>query len=167
MPTAIGTVKAVTADDPRLVRNTPALSWAPTREGIQILDARAGGTVWVEARTRPPKFTTTPWDAEEDDYAAGDVVYYSTTRECYQALVDNPTTGQAPTADTAQWLKLDMPYVIAQAVQQFAYADGLEDDGQHEKAAAQREKAEERLGTEWGKINQQQGQVRRSMVLTR
>ncbi len=166
MSTAIGTVAAITADDPRIVRNTPRLNWVPTHDGLQILDNRAGDTVWVEYRTRPNQFTATVWDATKADYAAGDLVRYLPTRECYRCLADNPTTGTLPT-DTDAWAKVEMPYIIAQAVQQFAYADALEDDGQHEKAAVVRERAEERLGTEWGKINQQQGQTRRFIVLTR
>ncbi len=163
--TAIGTVRAVYPADPRFTRNTPELNWKPIPDGILVQDSRAGGSVWVEFRQRAPVYTSDAFDPAETDYTTGDLVYSG--GETYECVVLNPNVGTAPEDNLSDWVLIPFPSILASAVQAFAYAEALEDDGQQDKALIQRDLAEDRLAIEWSKAEGQQGQVRNFKVLTR
>ncbi len=161
----LGTVLSITGADPATTRNTPALDWIQDTSGLLIFDNRAGSSVWVNYRKRPVQFTATAFDSAETGYEAGDLVYFA--GETFGCLTTTGLANILPTDAPGTWWKIDFPYVLARAVQQFAYADALAGDGQHDKALTVREQAEDALAVEWMKAEGQQGQTRHFTVLTR
>jgi hypothetical protein len=139
--TAIGEVLRLSRNNPRVYRRQPGtLRWAVGDEGIVPEDG-APAVVWVEFRRRMPKFTGTAY-SNTTAYAVGDVVYYSTTGECYVARAAG--TGNLPT-NTTYWTKQDLPYVVASFVKRAALADGLRSDGELDKAVLEESRAFEFL----------------------
>jgi len=130
-----------------ICRNDPTIN--PSRPGVVPFDItylgivpspRAGARIYVHFRLRPPEFTTTAWDADTS-YANDDVIYRpTTTGECYKAIAAN--SNQVPENNTASWVKVDFPYILARFVKHAAYADVLRGDDQTDKALAEDRRAE-------------------------
>ena len=139
--TAIGEVLHLFRRDPRVYRGRGGLVlFTVGAEGIVPAEG-APASVWIEFRVRPPRFTSTAYSSSTA-YVAGDLVYYATTGECYQALAS--TTNHAPT-DTTYWRRQELPYVVSQFVQRAALADGLRCDNQSDRAALEESRAYEFL----------------------
>jgi hypothetical protein len=99
-----------------------------------------------------------PWEAEtwaEDSSGTAPVPTFT-----------NATADTEP-GESDLWTLVPFPYVLARAVRLFAYAEALEEDGQHEKAQRKFADAEDALCQEWTKAEAQQGIVRRFRVLNR
>lgn len=151
--TPIDEVKGVYRRNPRVFPKNPgAVPWQPSNNGIQVTRGGVSSTspstpalVWVEFRLRPPVFTSTGYVASKI-YAAGDLVYYSTnaggTGECYLAL--QAGTGNLPTV-SAFWSKVNFPMVLGSWVKRAAFADGLKDQKQTDRAVEELEEAKEEL----------------------
>lgn len=150
--TTINHVKAVWAQDPRLVARPRRVGFWTNAVGVQV-DPSAPNEVWIEFRRLAPRYTATEWSILAE-YVAGDVVYVASSGECYEAL--QAGVGQDPVTETAYWDRQDVPYVLADVVKELAYADLLREDGQNEKARAQTAEALNLLADmELVEINQQ------------
>lgn len=153
--TAIGEVFAVYQDNPFTTRSPVPVNYALSDNGIQI-DMDAPTSVFVKFRKRPPVFTSTAWNSATS-YAVGDLVYYSTTGECYISI--QAGSNKNPSSQASYWTKVDFPYFLQNFVKIAAYAAALKEDGQQEKAVAEMRNAEDKLMNEFDKIWMQQQQV--------
>lgn len=161
--TPIGTVSRISPHNPDLYPGSRHLKYTFSDNGIQV-PACALNSVWITFRLRPPEFTAAVWETSIN-YATGDSVYDPQSGECWLAVGASLTV--PPGSNATKWSKILFPYVLAEAVKQFAYASALDDDGQQDKAISTREAAEETLTNEWGKADGQQNQVRRANVEVR
>jgi|GEM_PF-1478029 len=162
--TPIGTVLKVTAEDPREHPHTSHFDFWLSPAGIQVkLKGSQPKSVYVQFRLRPPVFTATAWSSATA-YLAGMRAYDAATGECYLALAQNSNT---PVTNLEYWQKIDFPYVLANYVKRMCEAEGLEEEGQDDKADLRRSRGETALEDEWDKAEGQQGQERRFSVHTR
>lgn len=168
--TVIDKVMSIATRDPELYPGAAGrVGFGISRDGIQVRASAPFGcsyanSVWLTFRLSAPKFTSALYDAGTT-YAAGALVYYPLSGECWSAV--QATTGVTPGTDLTHWTQVELPYALAEAVKKFAYSELLEDDGQQDKASGIREDAEDLLALEWSKEEGQQGQVRRFDVLCR
>lgn len=129
-PNEIGAVWGVWLDDPRTVDRPRPAAWWIGPEGIWVQGNYT--KVYVEFGFPPPSFSSEAWDPALA-YVAGDLVYYGTTGECYEALA--ASTGVTPTTSSS-WSKQDFPKILARAVKLAAIADSLREDENIGKASA-------------------------------
>jgi hypothetical protein len=107
-------------------------------------------------------------DSDGNPYqASGGGASGTPTVDFTPATLRTPAAGEDPSEQPKGWELIPFPYVLAPAVKKLAYAEMLEDDGQHDKANSQFDAGEEKLGEEWMKTEAQQGQVRKINVLVR
>jgi hypothetical protein len=83
--------------------------------------------------------------------------------ECY--LAKGATTGNVPTNGT-YWTKVDFPSVLASWVKRAAFADGLKDQKQTDRAAEELTEALGELQEAASRALEQQGQYERASVQT-
>lgn len=130
--TAIGEVKRVTRRDPRVYPDKAfPVGFRTSQHGVQV-EAAAPNSVWVEFRKRPPVFGSDVWLAVAT-YAAGAVVYLPASGECYRSLHNN-NSGQNPASSAADWERVEFPAALQNWVKQAAFADGLRDLKQTDRA---------------------------------
>lgn len=160
--TPIGTPQSLHRRDPRIFAVPCEVRFALSPRGLEVsAPALELAQPWLTFRQRPPVFTATAW---VNSAAAGQTFYYAPAGECYLALADNTAV---PGSEDAKWQLIPMPYVLAEAVKRFAYADALRDDGQNDKASMEEDFAEDDLATEWTKQEAQCGLYRTFAVHTR
>ena len=130
-----------------------------TDDRILITDTSytAGDPVWVEFTLPQPKFTSTAFNASRA-YLPGDLVYYNTTGDCYEAIT--ATTGNLPTNDEF-WLRHRIPAFLADYLKFYALAETLSEDGQMDKANYQFARAEGILQQRMDDAWLRKGEVRR------
>jgi hypothetical protein len=130
-----------------------------TDDRILITDTSytAGEPVWVEFSLPQPRFTATAFNSSTA-YAAGDLVYYNTTGDCYEAIAD--TTGNLPTNEEF-WLRHRIPAFLADYLKFYALAETLSEDGQMDKANYQFARAEGILQQRMDDAWLRKGEVRR------
>lgn len=130
-----------------------------TDDRILITDTSytAGDPVWVEFTLPQPKFTSTAFNASTA-YLPGDLVYYNTTGDCYEAIT--ATTGNLPTNDEF-WLRHRIPAFLADYLKFYALAETLSEDGQMDKANYQFARAEGILQQRMDDAWLRKGEVRR------
>lgn len=121
--TEIDAVYSAHDDDPRSAVNPTSRNFRLSGDYI-IFDETAPDSVWLVFRRAIDAVTTTAWAS--GSYAVGDVVYYSTTGECYTCIA--AATTQAPT-DTTKWARVEIPrewaaILTARAAADYARADG-------------------------------------------
>jgi len=126
-----------------------------TASGAQIMDTAVGATVFVKFRRRPSRFTRVAW-VDGAGYSEGDLVYYATTGECYQASL---------VGSTETWVLVPFPEILEQFVVWTAAADYLRDTSQHEKADEHEGRGYELLEKQHQKTFAQQGMFRGAAVL--
>lgn len=114
--------------------------------------------VWLEYREPAPRFTSTAY-AAGTAYVTGDLVYYSTTGECYRAK--QSTTGNAPT-NTTYWLKLDFMALLDEAVKAAAHAARTRAEGREQTAAFIQSVVEDHLENEIDLLDQQSQRFKRT-----
>jgi hypothetical protein len=154
--TVLGEVFAVWDKDPRVYPDTAkTYAFEPTENGIQILDTLSGSTVWLNYRRSPNKFTRAAFDAVAG-YVLGDLMYYETNGECYQATEDGN--------GSETWTLISFPYVIEQYVVLAAASDVYRDSAQHEKADELEARAVKAIEDQYDKTFGQQAQNRRISV---
>lgn len=159
--TPIGEVVEVWTTQPYL---SPSMDRVvPFRIGADRIELDPIGllSAWVEYRIRPSEMSATTWSGATA-YAKGDRVYLASTGQTYLALAGS--TNQLPSTATSFWSVEPMPYILAPYVTHAAYADALREDGQHDKARAERGEAESLLEDEMDKLNLQQRQTARAYV---
>lgn len=117
----LGDVFAVWDKDPRIRgEGATPLKYDLGTDGI-ILPSEQTTTVFVQHRIRPHQFTLEAY-AGGTTYAAGDLVYYDTTGECYRRL--SAGSGVAPIVTTT-WEVMRLPADFANYVQQQTLSDFL------------------------------------------
>lgn len=158
--TPIDAVKSVACRNPRKTRYPGYLTHEPSERGVQLTDL-APAQVWLEFRTRPPKFSATAWDGAAT-YAAGDVVYLEDMGECYLALQES--TNEDPATETDYWTKQDLPEILASFVALAVYSDLLRDEGQQAKANTEEGRAYGQLAQTEETVFEQQGNITRAQV---
>jgi len=132
--TEIGSVEFASTRNPRKSTYPGYLSFFTSNNGIQ-LTSLAPALVWLQFRPPVPLYSGVAY-AAGTTYAADDVRYLASTGECYRSLAA-ANTGNDPATATAWWVKVDFPSLLAPAVTQGVYADGLVEDRQQTKARAQ------------------------------
>jgi hypothetical protein len=156
--TPIGAVSAVYASDPAATGIAVELEFVVTDDALTITDAAyTTGDVYVFFALPIPRFTDTAFSSGTT-YAKGDLVYYNTTGDCYEAI--QATTGNLPT-DTTFWLRHRIPTFLADYIKFYAVAETLAEDGQYDKSQFQFVRAEgvlmQRMDDAWLR----RGEVRR------
>lgn len=161
--TVIGDVIGITDADP--YGTTAAVELAYTLIGDEIrVERGTGDSVWVRFTTPAPEFTSEEW-VTATQYAAGDLVYYATTGECYKALRDNSSV--QPEGNAADWELVEFPKILAEHVKAGAVADALREDENFTKANAMEARAEDALDAAFDRAQVKQRQGRRFGVLAR
>ncbi len=155
---AIGNVLKVYDIKPDEGRVTLSLDFVVTEDRILITDTDyISGQVWVEFSLPQPKFTSTAFNSSTA-YAAGDLVYYNSTGDCYEAIAD--TTGNLPTNEEF-WLRHRIPAFLADYLKFYSLAETLSEDGQMDKANYQFARAEGILQQRMDDAWLRKGEVRR------
>jgi hypothetical protein len=153
--TQFGEVMGIWSAHPETSPDTAkSYSVVMTADGAQIMDAAVATTVYMKFRRLPPRFTRVAWDPLAG-YAAGDVMYWATTGECYQAQ----TVGGVET-----WVKLSFPAIFESFVVWAASSDYLREVGQNKKADELEARAMQYLEGQHMKTFGQQGQFRGAAV---
>jgi len=153
--TVLGEVFGVWSADPRTYPDSAKeYAYQPTEDGIEIMDTITGSTVWVHFRRTPNRYTRTAYDAGAS-YTAGDLVYYATTGEVYQATLSG---------GTETWTLISFPYILEAPVVLLAAGDVYRNNGQHEKADELEARGMKALDDQVNKSFGQQGQSTRLRV---
>lgn len=132
--------RGVSVSNPRANTNPNFLNWSKGNLGI-VLHRDAGDEVWVEYRIECPKFTRTAYNVSTS-YSAGDIVYWSSTGECYQAVEAH--VGHTP-ADSTYWTQLELPWMFQNYVVDAAHADWLLATAKREWGLMLRSRVEDEL----------------------
>ena len=141
--TKIGNVERVLKSDPRVNRTPTDLTYKTVdREGIYVLDTEASTSVWLSLLIREPLFTAAAHDATVA-YGLDDLSYWAATGECYRSLTASNTV--ADPSVSADWDRVEFPYVFASFVKQAAHADFLRSQKQFDVADRKEGKAFARL----------------------
>lgn len=92
--------------------------------------------VYVKFTPKYPNVSFVEW-AATNAYEAGDVVYLTSTKECYQALADVAAGGTSPAADAENWQPLRISDTFESFLTRFVAVDFLtEDQGKYQTRAA-------------------------------
>jgi hypothetical protein len=167
--TPMDEVKLVSRRDPRVWpdRYHP-VAFAPSADGIQILDPTAPGVVWVTFRLRPPQFTSTLYSAG-GNVAVNELRYWPSasggTGEVYQALQAQTPAAQPP-SNAAYWARVSFPAILANFVKRAAFADALSDQKQQDRKTNELETALDELVDASDRALAGQGQFDRATVQT-
>jgi len=121
----IGTVYAVTLDDPNVKVNPRPANWRHDANGAGIR-VWSEGELYVRHARACPIVTVASYD-NAATYAADAVVYDAAGGDCYEAIQE--TSGHAVT-DATYWRKVDLPWVFRAAVPRGACALKKGTDGQ-------------------------------------
>jgi hypothetical protein len=124
--------------------------------------------VWIEFRLCVPSWTATVTPAQHSlatTYGLAARVYDDTEGDYFTSLQAGNLNHVV--TDTAWWQRIEIPYVLRDAVPQAAYADMLRTDGQTEKHGVELARARELLRSEIRKIELLQGQSRQMNVVGR
>lgn len=151
--TKIGAVKALWERDPYI-----HLGQAVEVEFELADNIYAAGSIarpWVQFRKQPPSWTGADWDATAT-YALDAQVYSPTQGDFYKALQSVPAA--VAVTDTDYWERIDVPYVLQDAIAQGILSDLLETDEKFEMAGRARTKAAQFAEQEFTKISRQQKQ---------
>ncbi|MBR3223425.1 MAG: hypothetical protein IKF72_14495 [Kiritimatiellae bacterium] len=127
-------------EDPRYFPSATPLSVTGLNELGVVLQAPAPRQVYVRFTPRFPNISFEAW-SDETDYEAGDVVYLSGTKDCYQALTDVEHDGDSPDEDATHWVPVRVPAAFESYLTRLVASDLLtEDQGKYQtRAAADRE----------------------------
>ena len=130
--TPIGTILKIYDKQPGPNAVATPLKFLTGEDRIYITDpAYTGGNVWVKFSLPLPRLTTVPYSASAS-YAPGDLVFFSTTGDCYSAR--QSTTGNPPT-DPEHWRRQRIPHFLAEFLKLRAHAETLFEDGQSDKGS--------------------------------
>lgn len=160
--TKIGTPKDAWQRNPRVSRYPGPVPFTLSENGVQFTDL-APVSIYLEFRIRPPKFTRVDWSGAIT-YAAGALVYYDTTGECYTSVAGS-NTNHAPT-DTTYWTKVDLPAFLEDYIPLRVKVDTLQDDGQEDKKNTALDNANQELDRQLRVQFRQPGQYVTAKVRT-
>lgn len=150
--TAIGTVLDVTLSDPRLNTDKGTVAYIRREQAVQVQVNQK--FVWLRFTRREPRLTSAAYDAATT-YAKGDVVYQSTTGQCYVSGADNNQGNPPPHAN---WQEQELPHFGQAFFVRAALADLYESKDQEKKADRQEVKAFDRLGDAYHRQQGLEGQ---------
>lgn len=153
--TRIGEVQAVYDADPTGTALYRPMRYVVTDDRILIPDY-AEGEVYVVFSLPQPRFTSAAFSASAA-YEPGDLVYYNTTGDCYEAL--QSSSGNLPT-DATFWYRHRIPAFLADYLKFYAIAETLAEDGQYDKSQFQFLRAEGILQQRMDDAWLRKGQVR-------
>lgn len=159
--TAIQAVDSVWSKNPLLGQGGRSLKYSLSSRGIEIPDI-ALTSVWVQYRSEPIEFTRVAYEVGTT-YATGDVVYDSTTKECYRSLADS-NTGNAVT-NTDYWEPMTIPHFLRETIRRGAFANLLRNDGQGDRADVEESRALAELDRALDAEEDAQGQSRQINVI--
>ncbi len=151
----IGTVYAVTLDDPNTTRNPRPADWRYDAGGLGLRIFNATGAVYVRHSRKAPEVTSAAW-ASGTTYAAGAVAYDAATGECYESL-QGSNTNHAVT-DAAWWRVIELPQVFRTAVPRGADALRTGVAGQKNTETLLRRHMDELLAMEMEQFRSRAGQ---------
>tara|TARA_R100001463_G_scaffold47620_1_gene96629 strand:+ start:28991 stop:29701 length:711 start_codon:yes stop_codon:yes gene_type:complete len=159
-PTTAGIILQVYQKDPRSTTNAVPVSYSlyDTGTAQQIVLQESSTPVYVEYSITRPNLIGNTYNANTD-YAVDDQVYYSTTGQFYDMIV-NAGAGTVPTT-TNNWAVTSIPKIFENYLIRGIYADYLRANGQIEIASLEDRTAEAFLTVEADKVYRQQGQVKK------
>ena len=100
------------------------------------LQAPAPKGVYVKFTPKYPNVSFVEWSAT-NAYEAGDIVYMTTTKECYQAMENVSAGGTSPAADSENWVPLRISDTFESFLTRLVAVDFLtEDQGKYQTRAA-------------------------------
>ena len=163
---AIGQVRAAYARNPKAFPATPwEYQFAPNDDGI-LLETAAPAVVWLEFRKPAPEFTGTAWSGTKATYALNELVYLSSSGQCYKALVAGASnTNKNPASETTYWEVVSFPAAIAGFVKRAACADCLRDSKQTSRAQMEENRAYTELYEASDRMLSQMGQYEVATVV--
>jgi hypothetical protein len=138
--TPIGTILKIYDKEPSRHTLATPLRYLTAEDRIYILDP-FNGNVWVHFSLPLPHLTTAEYSAATT-YAPGDLVFLSSTGDCYSARI--ATTGNAPTS-AEHWRRQRIPHFLAEFLKLRAFAETLFEDGQSDKGSLALARAEKIL----------------------
>jgi len=154
----IGEIMAIWDADPTSGAYARKVRYLLNEDRVLLIDATGEtGNVWVQFLLPQPRFTTDDFSIATT-YAAGDIVFYNTTGDCY--IARQSTTGNLPT-DSEYWRRYRIPAFLADYLKFYALAETLSEDGQMDKANYQFARAEGILQQRMDDAWLRKGEVRR------
>ena len=164
--TKIGQPIGVFSKNPRIYETYTEKDWHVSENGVQVTDSVT--STWLEYRVRPPELKGDSYSGTAA-YRVGDQVYFSSDTipgNFYECLVAT-TAEQSPGTTPASWSKVEIPYIFGRYLAQGAYADYLTGDQRNESKSNEELFATELLTNQVSILVGQEGQRRRTVVLTR
>lgn len=158
--TAIGDVRDVYSQDPRVLKTYETANWTLTVNGVQV--PNGPGTVWLEYRTRFVPLTGGDYSASAT-YAVGDQILFNSSGSVknFYTCATATSAGESPNTHASKWTLLEIPYLFQPYLVHGAFADVLRMDGQMDKAHQQERLAEQYLEIEAAKLFNLQPQQQR------
>ncbi len=151
----IGSVLEVYKQHPYASDNPQRIRTIASPEGLVINPNYSLDEAWVRYRLRMPEFTRVAWSGLTT-YAAGDIVYDSTTEECYEALIAN--TNQA-VSDTSYWEQMYFPWIFKDYVRLAIVSEIAREEGKWERIVQSEDQAEKEMLRTYETEYTQQGEV--------
>lgn len=160
----MGTVLAVTLDDPGTTQNPRGVEWRHDTNGAGVRVFCATGDVFVRYLPAAPEVTTTAW-ASGTTYSTGALAYDDASGDCYESLAD-ANLNQSVT-DATKWRRVLLPWIFRMAVPRGAHAIRTgSPSGQPQTETLLKRSMDELLAMEAEQFRSRAGQVQRFSVLT-
>lgn len=161
--TAIGAVFGATSENPRTTTRAVDFDYFLSENGVQIVTPSS--FAWLTYKIRTIRLKGETW-VSGTSYVVGDQAYYATGvagnfYDCIQA-----TSAQAPT-NASFWTAVAIPLLFQRYLEVGGYADWLRNNGQIEKSVSEDGNAQALLENQSFLLCGQQGQNRKTLVLTR
>ena len=152
----MGTVYAVTLDDPNQTRNPRGVKWRHDSNGggVRVFNLTDGGSVFVRHTRTAPLVTTVARD-NALVYAVDDVVHDPTSGQCYECIQTG--SGHAVTED-AWWRVVELPFILKLALARGAYALKTGAAGQKQTETLLKQSMDELLAMEIDQFRNRAGQ---------
>jgi hypothetical protein len=152
----MGTVYAVTLDDPNQTRNPRGVQWRHDSNGggVRVFNLTDGGSVFVR-HTRTAPLVTTQLRDNTVNYALDDVVYDADSGQCYECC--QAGSGHAVT-DEAWWRAVELPFILKLALARGAYALKTGAGGQKQTETLLKQSMDELLAMEIDQFRNRSGQ---------
>lgn len=133
-------IEAIYRQDPTVELNPQTMRYRLTQSGVSLFD-NPPDTVYVRYRMAAPQLTRVAW-SDATAYSPGDVVYWSSTGDCYLCLVGH--TNQMP-SDVTYWERQVIPAFLREHARTLAFALLLGEDGDDDREVRQRQIAQREL----------------------
>jgi hypothetical protein len=134
----LSAVWQVSTKNPRASHNPGRLSFLLSPRGVELSNL-AAADVWIQYRPRHRRYTRVAYNVGTT-YAVNDVVYASSTGECYRSLAGS-NVGNAVT-DATKWEAQILPDFLNEYICRAAFSDLLRNDGRGDRADVEEGRAE-------------------------